>query len=573
MKSNGQRGRFIGLFGLMFMLAGFIAFYATAGAMIVGYVSTSKWVEVAASVHELELTQGSGDSSTYSVKGRYSYQYNGASYNNDRVSLSVGRDNIGSYWQDLYTSLRADRSSNESSVYVNPDNPSESVLDRSFRWESIGFGAIFLIVFGGSGGFLFWSTFRRLRPRLERLKAEKYEGIVCKEKLEAWLLAGLGGLFFLISTVVLVSNLTALLKGENYVVLVALIFLIASIAMMVMAVKSLLSYRKFGPAPLFLDPEEPGIGGQLGGSFTIRLKENYAYKAYAGNPQYLRATLSCTRLKRGRKSSYRIKLWKQDKGVFLQTSSRGIKGVFVFDIPKDCIAAEHIKIADWKVEINGDLGSGLGKFERSWDVVVREQAINGSSTLSIPAAFVQKSRQASRAFAESSALDQIAVTEEGRFLCIKSRAGRYAIADLLFMVTGGLFAAIGVLSVQADWSPGYLFLLAGVAMSLSSLYVLGKAVETKIDTTSWELYSTTSWMSRVLSEKQGKVLDAEQFTIKKVSGNQTGKTHKEYYVLNFESRDGTIRLADRIKGRKAAEALEESITKLVFAQESYSKTA
>jgi len=36
-------------------------------------------------------------------------------------------------------------------IYINPDDPSDAVIDRGARWAMIGFKSIFLFVFGGIG--------------------------------------------------------------------------------------------------------------------------------------------------------------------------------------------------------------------------------------------------------------------------------------------------------------------------------------------------------------------------------------------------------------------------------------
>ena len=36
-------------------------------------------------------------------------------------------------------------------VWVNPDAPGESIIDRDIRWGLVGFKSIFLFVFGGVG--------------------------------------------------------------------------------------------------------------------------------------------------------------------------------------------------------------------------------------------------------------------------------------------------------------------------------------------------------------------------------------------------------------------------------------
>ena len=348
MSSSNPQSWVSRVFGLVFIVAGLVAFFVTAGTMIVGYVSSSDWIAVPATVHTLELNQKSGESITYSVQSRYSYEYQGTVYENDRVSLSIGSDSFGTYWQDLYTSLQADRSSNEISAYINPDNPREAVLDRTFRWKSVGLGSIYLVAFCGVGSFFFWASFRQSRPRYKRLK-----------------------------------------KVQN---------------------------------PL-------------------------------------------------------------------------------------------------------------------------------------------------------SPLDQIAVTEENHCIYIHSRAGRYIVSDFLFTAFGIVLVGFGASTVGTGWVLGYMFMLAGLATIVSSVYSMGKAIETRIDTASWTLDSTKRWMGCAYSQKQGFVANTGQFKIRKTSANQTGKKYTEYYALDFKDRDIRIRLADRIKGKNAAKALKKFTTELIINETPLDKAA
>lgn len=188
------------LFGLIFLLAGLAAAYGSGGMMVIGYIASANWVEVPATIHSVSLVSKRGDSTTYSVKSNYSYNFNGTDYHSDRVSLSRGNDNIGSYWQDLERSLRADKNSNEAFALVNPKDPTKALLDRTLRWKSIVFASLFLVLFGGAGSLLMWASLRSGKSRNERLQAEQEIGISSNQKNRGWYLAAFGGVFFLMGT-------------------------------------------------------------------------------------------------------------------------------------------------------------------------------------------------------------------------------------------------------------------------------------------------------------------------------------------------------------------------------------
>ncbi len=60
-------------------------------------------------------------------------------------------DNIGSFHQQLYDRLKADKNAERATCFVDPDRPERSLLDRTFRPGMLAFQMIFVIVFGTIG--------------------------------------------------------------------------------------------------------------------------------------------------------------------------------------------------------------------------------------------------------------------------------------------------------------------------------------------------------------------------------------------------------------------------------------
>ena len=92
------------------------------------------------------------DSDSYQAYADYLYTYGGQQFSGKRVSLSSAGDSIGDYQRATGRRLQSAASSNAPIViYVNPELPNESIIDRDLRWGLIGFKAIFVFVFGGVG--------------------------------------------------------------------------------------------------------------------------------------------------------------------------------------------------------------------------------------------------------------------------------------------------------------------------------------------------------------------------------------------------------------------------------------
>ena len=106
-------------------------------------------------------TRSGDDSDTYLAYARYTYTYNGRQYTGDRVTTAAGADNIGDYQTDMGSALRGAMNRGESiTVFVNPQNPGESIIDPGVRWGLLAFKSVFLFVFGGVGLGLLIFTWR-----------------------------------------------------------------------------------------------------------------------------------------------------------------------------------------------------------------------------------------------------------------------------------------------------------------------------------------------------------------------------------------------------------------------------
>ena len=131
---------FLIIFALPFFGVGVWMLYSVSSNMI------DAWRMQGWEVAEAALSQGgyethSGDDSdTYKAYARYSYQFRGSAYTNNRVSIAGGADNVGDYQATLGRRLGTALSRGDSiEIYVNPDDPQDSVIDRKLRWGMVGF--------------------------------------------------------------------------------------------------------------------------------------------------------------------------------------------------------------------------------------------------------------------------------------------------------------------------------------------------------------------------------------------------------------------------------------------------
>ena len=166
-----MKGRIVAtLFALPFFSVGLWMLWSLSMTFHDAYQMRS-WVPVEAQVLSAGYRTNSGDDSdTYKAYVEYRYSYGGAYLIGDRVAIGSGSDNIGSYQQDMGNRLsRARANGTPIMVYVNPGEPTESIVDRDLRWGMIGFKSIFLFVFGGVGLFLLIAVWRAPKEKDDTL--------------------------------------------------------------------------------------------------------------------------------------------------------------------------------------------------------------------------------------------------------------------------------------------------------------------------------------------------------------------------------------------------------------------
>ncbi len=159
------------LFGLVFVIMGSIP-----GCIALHDLSTAEgtadWSETTAVLLSVDKHQGDD---TWSVEARYRYRAPdpeglepGAmrDYDGLRVGIHSGSDNIGSWQEDTYRRLHAAwKAEQPVPCWYDPAIPAQAVLDRTPRWELVGFMFIFPLVFGLAGGGIAWFGISLWRKR------------------------------------------------------------------------------------------------------------------------------------------------------------------------------------------------------------------------------------------------------------------------------------------------------------------------------------------------------------------------------------------------------------------------
>lgn len=234
----------------------------------------SRWQSTPASVTQAELKVSHGDDSTsYQATATYSYTINGRTYTNSRVGINSGYDNIGSWQKDKSAALKRHRRNKDLIiVYVNPNDPQDSIIYPELRIGLFIFKIIFALIFGGVGfGLLFFNLRKNTRTDPQQLTSNKpweadkdwQNPIKSNAQLGIWVAWGFTIFWNLISFPIAISAIPTELAKNNYPALLILLFPLVGLFLFRWALKSTAAWRHFGPTPLWLEPTPVLLAGTL----------------------------------------------------------------------------------------------------------------------------------------------------------------------------------------------------------------------------------------------------------------------------------------------------------------------
>ena len=153
-KATATQGRrfFFAFFGL-FALIGGVAFFFMGVRPVLKMLSARYWQETPCVVVSSEVrSHSSDDGSTYSVNILYAYEINGREYRANRYHF-MGGSSSGYAGKTAVVNRYPPRT--KTVCFVNPDDPTDAVLERGFTKDLL-FGLIPLVfVVVGVGGILF----------------------------------------------------------------------------------------------------------------------------------------------------------------------------------------------------------------------------------------------------------------------------------------------------------------------------------------------------------------------------------------------------------------------------------
>lgn len=562
-----ERSWFLALFGLPFFCAG-------AGFLLFSVVPTlhdawrmASWPATQGTLLQAKLIASTSENSTtYRVTAEYRYNVAGRNYSNNRVAIGEGADNIGDFQQTLGNRLeQALRNAQPVSVWYDPENPQEAVLNRDPRWGLLGFKLIFVVAFGGAGFGMMYFGLRSGKTVVTQasdaqpwLRHPEWQTNVIHSgaKVGMYTVWGFTLLWNLISTPV-AFFVPGVWREHGAVALVMLLFPGVGAGLLVWAIKTTLEWRRFGATPLSMDPFPGAIGGDVGGEILVNAPYDPA-AVYSVTLSCINSYMSGSGDDRSRKENV---VWQDSGYAAVQPAIRGMRLQCRFEVPDGLPASEahsnnyHL----WRLNVHGDMpGVDL---QRSFEIPVypgleKSRRITSLSTQERPAGAP-----------EIGAEDLLPLTRSGNRVDIHYPMLRKPLSALGILLFGGIFSGSGAFLWHQAERDGFMlylmssaFHLIGGLFMLWGLYALFNSLHVRCGGRS--IHTVRRILGVPVSAKNVPYALIRSVESKQNGSSQSGNAHHIHYQVIAKTATGDIILAEDLDAHSKAERVVEYFRKL-----------
>jgi len=451
---------------------------------------------------------------------------------------------------------------------VNPVEPADSTIDASLRWSLIGFKAIFFFAFGGVGlGLLIW-TFRA--PAEKDLSAPRYRDapwlanddwqtadIRSSSRQSMWFAWGFTGLWNLISAPLPFVVVEEVVHRHNSLALIGLLFPLIGLALLVWAIRRTREWRRFGAAPVTLDPFPGSIGGHVGGTidvgvpfdpgarFSVTLTSLHSYETGSGD-------------NRSRRESAR---WQDTQLAQAVAGPAGTRLRFRFDVPKDQQPSDAAKRGDswnlWRLNLNAAL-PGVD-IDRDYEIPVYP---TGARSRHLSDLSVESARTAQQTADLEAIRNQVRLTRGVTGKSMLYPMGRGLTQSFIGSIFGAIFAAAGwfLLTRESAVVIGSVFGLLGLLILFSSLYVVLNSLEVVQE--GIELRTVRRVLGIPVRTRSIRQSDITHFSKHSSMSTQSGGKHVLYYAVYAHGRQGTkLTVGEGFEGTRQADAAIQFIAR------------
>lgn len=522
------------------------------------------WTPVEATLSRAGYETHSGDESdTYEAYADYSYFYNGREYRNDRVAISGGGDNIGDFQKRTGRRLESALRRGETvTAWVNPGDPSSAVLEPALRWELLGFKAIFMLAFGGIGLGMLIYIFRASteekdasEPRYEDkpwLLNDAWQGdaIRSNAKSAMWFTWGFAALWNLISSPIPFLLQEEVVTKGNKLALVGLLFPLVGLWLLWRALRITIEWRRFGLAPVSLDPFPGSIGGHVGGTIDLGIPFSDATK-FSLTLTNVHSYISGSGEDRSRRESAK---WQDSLVAHAAPGPRGTRLSFRFDVPEDLAESDAVQGNGayhlWRLNLQADL-PGVD-VDRDYEIPVYPTA---ESSRGLSGYAMQKSRTEQQQLDEGKVQELFSKSFNAGGPAVLFPMGRNIVGGFSALLFGSIFAGAGwfLAFMEEHWIFGGIFGFVGALIMLLGLYLALNSLEVRQDGDS--IVSVRRILGLVVSRKSMRRADIADFDMSSSMQSQSGGKHVMHYTVSAVDRIGRkITIGEGFKGAGQAKA-------------------
>ena len=588
-QTSGMKGSWgMALFALPFAAVGLGMLLLGVLPMLYDGWRMQQWQPVSATLvsAQLHTHQGKKSGATYSVVAHYRYEVAGRPYESQRVAINDTADNAGSFQVQLGRRLEHAHSSGQPvQAWVHPSNPQEAVLDRSLRWEMLGFKMVFVLLFGGAGSVLMAVACHARKAEAHSTQAPpgqpwlgraEWAGnrIRSDKRGEVWLIWFVAAFWNLITLPGAIGAMPKVLRGGGgpWLVIGLVLLLSCALGLLVWAVRATLDVRRHGEMWLEMDPFPGAIGGHVGASLALDM-------AYRPGLRF-KAALLCLRHERyrsagGKWQSREHPVW-QSKGAaqvqpHAQPQGQGIRLSMRFSVPPDLPESSDGTDASqrhsWRLEVESI--PPAPRFARRFEVPVYATSTQSTWLAHDAASHPQAQVERDARLGEVSGMQPIPGGVRLHQPC-----GRLWRHKLHGLVVGAVFlgAGLGAGTLGAPAVLTVVFALVGGGMLAWGIYALCNSLRVQLDGNG--LHTERRLLGLMLRQHKVPAIDIAGLGLQESYSTQSGGRHTMLYRVQAVLRDGQrITLADSLRGHDAAQQMLDALLAATgYAQKSESES-
>ncbi|WP_448550320.1 DUF3592 domain-containing protein [Thalassotalea fusca] len=555
------------LFGAVFVAAGVIACYFFVISPVFDAARMQSWRVthgqlISANVDSYQTRNDDGGYTTmYRPQISYQYQANNQTYIGDRGQLSSSsRSNSDSAYAIVGRAKHEQARNNSIKIWYNPNDPTESIYDKSvdvrFLLVMTLFSGAFVLV--GAGVILFAGSKEREKKAdraLQNVDTSKpwttrmawasptiYSQAQNKRKL-AW--------YFAILSCFFVGSFALAAIGEHPVATAfALVCLLLPAWLIKRAKRISDEWRFFQAVPITLNPYPGVVGGKVKGTLTVPVAP-HSQDSY-------QVVLSCVKhwtTRSGNKTEHHQSVvWQEEQKVKPVSRANESSLSFAFDVPaeKPESSAPSKNYHMWTLTVKGAL-KGID-FDRAYEVPV----FVTDESLTVEEELVE---QPLSALEKSNISDKVSLSQSLNALSLHTPGDK---SSLFIAGIGAFFFVSGVMIyLLAEAFFGVVF--AGFSTIFLGLGIWGWGRNCKIRITANQMEVDVHLFSKLIKQhvfSQEEITEIEAFRSSSIQTN--GKQTSESFSLRLRTINGkTVVLGGEFESKRNAVHMKQQIEQVM----------